>query len=77
MLYLNHAYKKCKNTFIDNAEDIDIFMPMVNLLEYRENYSMTSGSLWNYQRAEINDDEKEIDNASYRINNSKTIASKY
>ena len=52
-------------------------MPMVNLLEYRENYSMTSGSLWNYYRAEINDDEKEIDNASYRINNSKTIASKY
>ena len=77
MLYLNHAYKKCKNTFIYNAEDIDIFMPMVNLLEYRQNYSMTSGSLWNYQRAEINDDEKEIDNASYRINNSKTIASKY
>ena len=26
-----------------------------NLLGYSQNYSMTSGSLWNYYRAEIND----------------------
>ena len=35
------------NTFIENAEDLDIFMSMYNLLEYSDNYSMTSGSLWN------------------------------
>ena len=33
---------------IDNAEDLDIVMSMYNLLEYSQNYSMTSGSLWNY-----------------------------
>ena len=36
---------KINNTFIDNAEDLDIVMPMYNLLEYSGNYSMTSGSL--------------------------------
>ena len=50
-------------------------MPIYNLLEYSDNYSMTSGSLWNYYRDEINDDANE--NASdNRINNNKTIRSK-
>ena len=34
------------NTQIDNTKDIDIVMPMYNLIEYRDNYSKTSGSLW-------------------------------
>ena len=34
-------------------------MPMYSLLEYSDNYSMTSGSLWNYFRDEINDGEDE------------------
>ena len=32
------------NTQVDNAKDIDVVMPMYNLIEY--NYSKTSGSLW-------------------------------
>ena len=36
---------KTNNTFLDNAEDLDIVMPMYNLVEYSDNYSMTSGSL--------------------------------
>ena len=35
---------KVNNTFIDNAEDLDIVMPMYNLLEYGKNYSETTGS---------------------------------
>ena len=35
---------------IDNAKDLDIVMPIYNLLEYSQNYSMTSRSLWNYYR---------------------------
>ena len=34
---------KVNDTFIDNADDI--VMRMYNLLEYSDNYSMTSGSL--------------------------------
>ena len=36
------------NTQVDNAEDIDAVMPMYNLIEYSNNYSKTSGSLWQY-----------------------------
>ena len=49
------------NTLIENSEDLDIIMLMYNLLEYSQNYSMTSGSLWNYYRDEINNIK---DNAS-------------
>ena len=40
------------NTQIDNAKDIDVVMPMHNLIEYSDNYSKTSGSLWQYYRDE-------------------------
>ena len=36
------------NTQTDNAKDIDIIMPMDNLIEYSDNYSKTTGSLWQY-----------------------------
>ena len=39
---------KINNTQINNAEYIDIVMPMYNLIEYCDNYSKTSGSLWQY-----------------------------
>ena len=50
---------KINNTFIDNAEDLVIVMPMYNLLEYSDNYSTTSGILWNYYRDEIDNDANE------------------
>ena len=34
------------------AEDLDVVMPMYNLLEYSKNYKNTTGSLWNYYRDE-------------------------
>ena len=37
---------------IDNDKDIDVVMPMYNLIEYSDNYSKTSGSLWQYHRDE-------------------------
>ena len=36
------------NTQIDNAKDLDIVMPMYNLIEYSDNYSKTCGSVWQY-----------------------------
>ena len=41
-----------------------------------DNYSMTSESLWNYYRDEINDDANENMAANNRINDNKTITSK-
>ena len=37
---------KINDTEIDNAQDIDIVMPMYNLIEYSDNYLKTSGRLW-------------------------------
>ena len=50
-------------------------MSMYNLLEYSDNYSMTSESLWIYYRDEVNADATEIV-ANYRINNSKVTTSR-
>ena len=66
---------KINSTFIDNAEDLDIVMPMYNLLEYSDNYTMTSGSFRNYYRDEVKDDKNENDNRNNIINNNKTITS--
>ena len=39
---------KVDGTTVDNAEDLDVAMPMYNLLEYSSNYYDTTGSLWFY-----------------------------
>ena len=54
------------NTLIDNAEDLDIVMPMCNLIEYNKNYFKTTGSLWNYYR-----DKPNSGDIDYSIKNSK------
>ena len=36
------------NTQVDSAKDIDIVMSMYNLIVYSNNYSKTSGNLWQY-----------------------------
>ena len=41
---------KINNTLIDNAEDLDIVIPMYNLLECSKNYRKTTRSLWNYYK---------------------------
>ena len=43
-----NCISQINNTQIDNAKDIDIVMPMYNLIEYSDNYAKTTGSLWQY-----------------------------
>ena len=45
---------KINDTEIDTAQGIDIVMPIYNLIEYSDNYSKTSGSLWQYNKDELN-----------------------
>ena len=59
------TFKKCapftkcisriNNKDIDTAEDIDIVMPMYNLIEYSDFYSKTFGSFWQYYKDKPND----------------------
>ena len=41
---------------IEDADDLDIVMPMYNLLEYSKSYRKNIGSLYNYYSDELNDD---------------------
>ena len=43
-----NCISEINNTQVDNAKDIDIVMPMYNLIEYSDNYAKTTGSLWKY-----------------------------
>ena len=47
---LTKCISKINNIQIDNAEYIDIIMPIYNLIEYSDNYSKTSASLWQYYK---------------------------
>ena len=65
---------KINNTQIDNAKNIDAVMPMYNLIEYSNNYSKTSGSLWQYYRDESDlTDNGTIINFNFGDNNSASF----
>ena len=50
-------FKECRReineTFVEETEHINIVMPMYNLIEYINNYTDTSGSLWQFKKDEI------------------------
>ena len=47
-----NCISKINGVKIDNAEDLDVVIPMYDLLEYSKNCRKTTGSLWNYYRNE-------------------------
>ena len=47
-----NCISKVNGIKIDNAEDLDVVVPMNNLLECSKNFRKTTGSLWNYYRDE-------------------------
>ena len=49
-----NCISKINGIKIDNAEDLDVVMPMYNLLEYSKNDRKTTGSSWNDYRDEPN-----------------------
>ena len=70
-------FTKCithvKDEHIDGADNLDIIMPMYNLIEYSNNYSDTSGSLWQFKR-----DEKNINNGvPVNVNTTNSTSFKY
>ena len=60
------------NTQIDNAKDIDVVMPMYNLIEYGDNYSKTLGSLQQYYRDDPNDNITQSESFKSKIKRSGT-----
>ena len=64
---------KINVVLVENAEDLDIVMPMYNLLESSKNYSKTSASLWNYYRDELTDETNDNDSPNKNVINSKSF----
>ena len=69
----NVAFKNCapftrcvthiNDEHVETAENLDIIMPMYNLIEYSENYSDSSGRLYQFKR-----DESPMNNAGNTLN---------
>ena len=70
-------FKECRTeineTFVDKTKHINIAMPMYNLIEYSDNYSDTSGSLWQFKRDEIEGDVDLTVDAQHIPNNSSSF----
>ena len=47
---------------VEKSEDLDIVMPMYNLLEYSNNYQNSTGSLYQFKRDEPPDDNANVSN---------------
>ena len=52
MHHFLHA-NQINDAFVDEANHIYIAKPVYNLIEYSDNYSGTSGSLWQFKRFEV------------------------
>ena len=48
-----NCISKINNVLIENVEDLNIVMPMYNLIEYSRNYKKRTGILWNYYRDDL------------------------
>ena len=64
MGFIYYCKTEIINVEIDNGKDIDVVMPMYNLTEYSDNYSITSGSFWQYYKDEP--DGNLIDSESFK-----------
>ena len=58
---------------IEDADDLDTFIPTYNLLEYSKNYRKTIGSLYNYYRDELRDDADDNNFDNIKVVNSNTF----
>ena len=60
---------------VEKAEDLDVVMPMYNLLEYSDNYQNSAGSLCQFKRDEPPDDNADVaNNTSSLVYKSKLIS---
>ena len=64
---------KINGVLVENADDLDVVMPMYDLLKYSRNYSQASGSLWNYYRDELTDETNDNNDPNKNVINSKSF----
>ena len=62
---------KINCVLIDNAEDLDVLMPMYNLIPSSKTYRKSTGLLWNYYRDEPNSSTE--GNMNHSLQDSKSF----
>ena len=77
ILKINALFVSCitkiNNELIEDTGDLDIVMPMYNLLEYSKNYKKTVGSFYNYYRDELSNDPNNNNQANIKVVNSNAF----
>ena len=73
----NAPFRSCitriNGELIEDASDLDIVIPMYNLLEYSKNYRKIIESLYNYYRDELSDDADDNNFDNIKVVNSNTF----
>ena len=64
---------KINSQLVEDAPDLDIMMPMYNLLYYSKNYKKITGSFQNYYKVEPNAGYNERTRIFYPIKNSESF----
>ena len=64
---------KINGVLAENAEDLDIVIPMYNLLKHSKHYSKISASSWNYYRDELTDEANDNNGPNKNVINSKSF----
>ena len=65
--------RRINKELIEDADDLDIVIPMYNLLEYSKNYRKTIGSLYNYYRDKLSDDVDDNNFDNIKVVNSEAF----
>ena len=73
-----NCISQINNIDLDNAKYLDIVMPMYNLIEYSDDYSKTSGSLWQYTKniPTVNDNNAIVNFTNNNLTDSFNFPSK-
>ena len=72
----NNCVSEINNTQVHDAQDIDIVMPMYDLIEYSDAYSKESGILWQYYSDKPAQDNNSSIN-DFSADNSNSILFKF
>ena len=64
---------RISEALIEDADDLDVVMPMYNLLEHSKNYRKTIGSLYNYYKDELSNNADDNNFGNIKAVNSNTF----
>ena len=64
---------KTNAVLVENAEDLDVVIPIYSLLSHSRNYSKTSGSLWNCYRNGLTYETNDNNCPNINVTNSKSF----